>query len=1027
MMTTFQIAASVVSISVLYVVSATFSLYPHAYRADRNATVLEEASPRPFARESYSIGRGAPFAASMARRTGFNNLHDFPPTTMLNATISNVRNGTARWFDLPVATVFSQLYVIDPRQFSAFLPSEPIHGLNDTAQIVIHSNWQLHDSPYINAHVLHLSGEGFYYPLTHRFALQLVDRPYLYPSLPYFDEGLYRRAALDEAGAWPTPPLLAPGATVTKDHPNISEPFYILFGELTYGVRPRTDVYYSPDLQLMPALQVSVDMARGQAVLVNETHERYPYYDAYIFEGTSNASLEHVRMELHSRLAARRSIRLYTSFMFLLAVGNVLAAVNYLTRSAEFTNLALADISLITSILRFLYDAYVLILSTMFLLIREPKFLMTSNGLPFLLPCLCAVVCFRVDVAVLFRKSTHFLENSDDRLARRCQCLMCGVYVILTVVVISSAAAAFFLPYAFILFFFSVGVLCYVPQLLRTAVLRAVPSRSNLLYHTSGLVFNGVVVAYFFGCPRNYAGLEQSIFLVGFVGTVTVLTIMCAVTQGFGRPLVLVSCSSKREVHSYSSTCVPITELLPCSDVSDAQAPFAGPGRGAGGAGILDPHAALARLRGDGPGPGLGHEGPLHGASPEALALHAAAEGYTVVVPVCSFSAARTTRRQRHVVQWATISFTDGLRVLFARISERVKRRRRDRRRRLQQGGPHGAADGGIALVPPVCEAASEALSDSSCEASDAHRLSHRSTGDAGMLARPHIALTGCTICDLPSPGTAGAASAMGAHSSRDPREGRSAGGPAQAPIDAFELELAESYRVALGAHGEPAAPRPRPLCTEPLPLARLYDALQRIRLGASTAAALRSDFRRQLSLQRHFCCNPLHKHSPFYRDGLSLYRAAQSVPGLAHLRGLFDSRFCAALRPVVRGVLHDAREGACSVTACYALTTRAHAREFLRCSICLDAISYHAVCSGLSIFSGKTAIGRKLIAAEALYRAEGAGKTSRSPERVWTTPCGHCFHATCLARWLTEHTQCPVDRRDIPLPSLADRFHYTQ
>ena len=39
-----------------------------------------------------------------------------------------------------------------------------------------------------------------------------------------------------------------------------------------------------------------------------------------------------------------------------------------------------------------------------------------------------------------------------------------------------------------------------------------------------------------------------------------------------------------------------------------------------------------------------------------------------------------------------------------------------------------------------------------------------------------------------------------------------------------------------------------------------------------------------------------------------------------------------------------------------------------------------------------------------------------RTRRRHCRLPCGHCFHKTCIRRWLTEAETCPVCRADVPL-----------
>lgn len=39
-----------------------------------------------------------------------------------------------------------------------------------------------------------------------------------------------------------------------------------------------------------------------------------------------------------------------------------------------------------------------------------------------------------------------------------------------------------------------------------------------------------------------------------------------------------------------------------------------------------------------------------------------------------------------------------------------------------------------------------------------------------------------------------------------------------------------------------------------------------------------------------------------------------------------------------------------------------------------------------------------------------------RTRRRHCRLPCGHCFHKTCISRWLTEAETCPVCRAHVPL-----------
>ncbi|KAG7391097.1 hypothetical protein PHYPSEUDO_005864 [Phytophthora pseudosyringae] len=41
-------------------------------------------------------------------------------------------------------------------------------------------------------------------------------------------------------------------------------------------------------------------------------------------------------------------------------------------------------------------------------------------------------------------------------------------------------------------------------------------------------------------------------------------------------------------------------------------------------------------------------------------------------------------------------------------------------------------------------------------------------------------------------------------------------------------------------------------------------------------------------------------------------------------------------------------------------------------------------------------------------------GESAREGERVEALPCGHVFHARCIAQWLLHRRVCPVDRRPV-------------
>jgi len=157
-------------------------------------------------------------------------------------------------------------------------------------------------------------------------------------------------------------------------------------------------------------------------------------------------------------------------------------------------------------------------------------------------------------------------------------------------------------------------------------------------------------------------------------------------------------------------------------------------------------------------------------------------------------------------------------------------------------------------------------------------------------------------------------------------------------------------------------------------------------------------------------CLNPLHLHSPLYTPDLTarqFFRSLKSLPlapGRQHLpvgdRGPFSSLDSTHI-------------------LCFTLTSSNSLWELAACTICLDNIALRPENLLLVSQSAPAARSQELAAVQKAWPAltHDGDKGSRAP-RLWMTPCGHCFHDSCLARWTEENLQCPVDREPIPVPT---------
>lgn len=140
-------------------------------------------------------------------------------------------------------------------------------------------------------------------------------------------------------------------------------------------------------------------------------------------------------------------------------------------------------------------------------------------------------------------------------------------------------------------------------------------------------------------------------------------------------------------------------------------------------------------------------------------------------------------------------------------------------------------------------------------------------------------------------------------------------------------------------------------------------------------------------------CCNPLHKHA-LERPASTLYELGQQFPQQF-------GRMIAAMPPGLKNT-----KNAAECTNCLTYVSQKSLEEFC-CPICFDVldVAHHQVHRAL--FNAKNA---KLQSFERHF----ASYLRPTTDRVWVTPCGHCFHENCLRKWMEENTQCPVDRQPL-------------
>lgn len=157
-------------------------------------------------------------------------------------------------------------------------------------------------------------------------------------------------------------------------------------------------------------------------------------------------------------------------------------------------------------------------------------------------------------------------------------------------------------------------------------------------------------------------------------------------------------------------------------------------------------------------------------------------------------------------------------------------------------------------------------------------------------------------------------------------------------------------------------------------------------------------------------CLNPLHQHSPLYSPDLTPARLFRGLKSLA-------------LTPSRRHLPLAARSPLSSLAAthvlCFTLVPARALEELASCTICLDGITLRPENLLLVGPSAPAARAQELAALQKGWSTTGPGdpKGQKGPQ-LWMTPCGHCFHDSCLARWTEENLQCPVDRKPIPVPT---------
>lgn len=184
--------------------------------------------------------------------------------------------------------------------------------------------------------------------------------------------------------------------------------------------------------------------------------------------------------------------------------------------------------------------------------------------------------------------------------------------------------------------------------------------------------------------------------------------------------------------------------------------------------------------------------------------------------------------------------------------------------------------------------------------------------------------------------------------------------------------------------------------------------------LPSSEELQLESEF------YQHYCMNPLHKHS-------SLYSEAMTVAALASCTTYLQSRLSCQ-----QALLYtDVRDPEGSLMNCFYMVKPKDVSECVICSICFDYITLTE--KHINLFSESSKKAHELDAQaikDILEDINTSGKLSGEEEPpqqkssvdsdrdLWTTPCGHIFHAACLRRWMDETLQCPVDRAALPLPA---------